>query len=163
MPTRSDQLQIRVTPREKATLKRLARAAGQDVSAYVLARALPSPDDRLAEVVNAARDDATRRFALAELNDALSALTPAAFGDAVARIDVGGLTPAMQNYVAAMVEQAARAKRLAAPDWAAEVEPLPEPYFATPLKSVRTHLLRATPVAFKRRNIFTDATIGDRV
>jgi predicted ATPase len=109
------------------------------------------------------RDEGDRRFALAELNDALSTLAPGELVDAVATIDVRGLTPVLQNYVAAMVEQAARAKGLRAPDWTRDVEPLSEPYFATSLQSLRLHLLRAAPLAFKRRNIFVDASIGARV
>ncbi len=36
MATKTAQLQIRVTPRQKAILKRQASAAGQELSAYVL-------------------------------------------------------------------------------------------------------------------------------
>lgn len=163
MASRSEQLQIRVTPREKAVLKRLARASGQDVSAYVLARALPSETGRFASIIEAFHDDSNRRFAMAELNDALSSLTPVEFGAAVGSLEVSSLTPLVQNYVAAMVEQAARAKRVRTPEWIHDIAPLGVPYFATPLKSLRLYLLRATPIAFKRRNIFADAGIGSRV
>jgi hypothetical protein len=44
-----------------------------------------------------------------------------------------------------------------------EVAPLEEPHFGAPLQSLRLHLLAASPVAFKRRNIFVDAAVGDRV
>jgi hypothetical protein len=44
-----------------------------------------------------------------------------------------------------------------------DVVPLTEPYFPTPLKSLREHLLIAAPIPFKRRNIFVDASIGQRV
>ncbi len=115
MAPRSEQLQIRVTRREKAVLKRLARAAGQDVSGYVLSRALPSEEGRLAGVVEALRDDTNRRFALAELNDVLSSLAPTEFAAAVGPLDVRGLGPVVQNYVTVMVEQAARAKASARP------------------------------------------------
>ena len=160
MATRSEQLQIRLTVAEKATLKRRARAAGQDVSAYVLARALPPEADRLAAIVCALRDDANRRYALAALNDSLSSLAPIEFSEAVAGIDVRELSPLMQNYVAAMVEHAARYKGAAAPEWTVGVVPLDEVFFGTPLKSVRLHLLRVAPVAFRRRNIFVDSTVG---
>ncbi|MGI8508390.1 MAG: plasmid mobilization protein [Gemmatimonadaceae bacterium] len=163
MAHRSEQLQIRVTPREKAVLKRLARASGQDVSAFVLARALPSETGRFASIMDALRDDSNRRFALAELNDVLSSLTPMEFEDAVGAIEVEGLSPLVQNYVAAMVEQAARAKCISTPEWTHDIAPLEVPYFATSLKSLRLYLLRATPIAFKRRNIFADAGIGSRV
>jgi uncharacterized protein (DUF1778 family) len=163
MATRSEQLQIRLTRAEKTALKRRAHAAGQDLSAYVLARALPSEADRLAAIVAALRDDANRRFALAALNDSLSSLTPIEFSDAAAWIDVRALSLPLQNYVAAMVEHAAHSKGVAAPEWTAEVVPLGVPLFATQLKSLRLHLLRVAPVAFRRRNIFADSTIGARV
>ncbi len=163
MTARSEQLQIRVTPREKAALKRRARAAGQDVSAYVLACALPIESRRLAAAVEALRVDADHRFALAELSDALSSLVPAEFAAAVSGIDVRALSPLLQNYAAAMVEQAAAEKWVPAPAWTHDIEPLEDPYFAASLKSLRLYLLRATPVAFKRRNIFTDAGVGARV
>jgi uncharacterized protein (DUF1778 family) len=160
---RSEQLQIRLTPAEKAALKRRARAAGQDVSAYVLARALQAAADRLATIVGALRDDANRRFALAALNDSLSSLAPIEFADAVATIDVRALSPVLQNYVGAMVEHAAHSKDVAAPEWTAAVIPLGEPFFATQLESLRLHLLRVAPVAFRRRNIFADSTLGARI
>lgn len=163
MAPRSEQLQIRVTPREKSALKLRARAAGQDVSAYVLALALPSESTRFASIMDALRDETNRRFALAELNDALSALVPIEFAAAVDSIDVHGLDPLWQNYVAAMVEHAAHSNGVQAPGWAREVVPLDRPYFATSLRRLRSYLLRVSPVAFRRRNIFVDATVGARV
>jgi hypothetical protein len=161
--TRTAQLQIRVTPREKARLRQLARGAGQDLSAYVLGRVLPSEASRLAELVDSLRHEAERRFALAELNDALASLSARDFADAVNPLDVRHLDPLMQNYVAAMVEQAAAQRKQSAPAWTRDVAPLDEPWFATRLKGLRLHLLRASPVPFKRRNIFIDAGVGARV
>ena len=43
MTRKSEQIQIRVTPHQKAALKRRAKHAGQDVSSYVLSRTLPPP------------------------------------------------------------------------------------------------------------------------
>lgn len=163
MAARSEQLQIRLTLREKAALKRRAHAAGQDVSAYVLARALPSESGRLANAIQALRDDADHRFALAELNDALSSLVPTEFAGAVCDIDVRALSPLLRNYVAAMVEQAAREKGVPPPAWTRGIEPLEHPHFTASLKSLRLYLLRVTPVTFKRRNIFTDAGVSARV
>jgi uncharacterized protein (DUF1778 family) len=161
--TKTEQLQIRVTPRQKAMLRRRARAAGLDLSTFVLTRALPPEDERLKAIVRALRDEATRRFALAELNDFLHACPGAGFAEAVEHLDVGGLTPYLQNYVAAMIEQAAHQKGVAPPEWTRDIAPLDLPRFTTPLASLRAHLLRASPVPFKRRNIFVDATVGDRV
>lgn len=163
MTTKTSQLQIRVTPAQKAALKRLAERAGQDVSSYVLSRALPPSRARFHEILAALRSGADRRFALAELNDLLTGLTALELPHAVAEADVEGLGAVERNYVAAMVEHASVMKGVEPPAWAGEVEPLAEPYFATSLMSLREHLLRSSPVAFKRRNIFVDATVGDRV
>jgi hypothetical protein len=162
MPAKTQQLQIRVTPRQKATLKRNAQAAGLDVSSYVLARVFPPEPDRLAGILRAMEHDADHRFALAELHDVLHACPPMDFGDSVAQVSLGALSPYLQNYVAAMVEQAAAQKDVPAPAWVRDIDALETPHFATPLKSLRWHLLRSAPVPFKRRNVFIDATVGDR-
>lgn len=163
MTTKSQQLQIRVTPAQKAALKRFARRAGLDVSRYVLSRALPSSRSRLHEIVRGLREEENQRFALAELNDLLSGLARIEFPQAVEDAEIGDLSPFLQNYVAAMVEQAADQKGATPPSWTREVEPLEEPHFAVPFASLRPHLLRASPVAFKRRNLFVDSGVGDRV
>ena len=163
MPAKTQQLQIRVSPVQKAALKRHAHAAGLDVSSYVLARVLPAARDRIADIVRALADERDRRFAFAELNDFLWACAPGAFGDAVAVVDIGPLDAYLQNYVAAMVEQAAGQKRVPPPAWVREIAPLDAPRFATTLANLRMHLLRSTPVPFKRRNIFVDSAVGDRV
>ena len=161
--SKSEQLQIRVTAPEKAALKRIARAAGQGVSAYVLSRALPKPQLHFQELVGALADDDARRFVLAELNDLLARLTRAELLDAIREAPVLNLPRYWRNYVAAMVEQAAHRKDISPPRWLSEIEPLTSPHFAAPLASLRLHLLRASPVPFRRRNIFVDASIGDRV
>ena len=164
MESKSRHIQIRVTPRQKAALKRLAAAAGQELSSYVLSRVLPAAPRRFQELfaLLAAGDDEPR-YALAELNDLLSSLARDELGEAVAHAQVTGLSPWLANYVAAMVEQACHLKGAAPPAWTGRVAPLEMPWFAAPLKSVRLHLLRASPIAFRRRNLFVDATIGARV
>ena len=62
-----------------------------------------------------------------------------------------------------MIEHAAHQKGEAPPAWVHDVEPLERPWFAVPFASLRPYLLRVAPVAFKRRNLFVDATVGDRV
>lgn len=163
MASKSQHLQIRLTPHQKEMLKRRSAAAGQDVSSYVLARALPSSQLRFEELLARLGDGTDHRYALAELNDLLSALAPAELSGAVAQADLGRLSPFLRNYVAAMVEQAADLKGVTPPLWTARVEPLEAPYFAAPLKRLRLHLLRSSPVPFKRRNLFVDAAVGDRV
>lgn len=163
MGTKTAWLQIRVAPSQKAALRRLARAAGLDLSSYVLARALPSAATRFTRILDALRGTEERGFVLAELNDFLADCPPGSFAEAVAQADLDGLPPFERNYVAAMVEQAAGQKGVAPPAWVRSVAPLEEPWFAAPLRGLRMHLLRAAPVPFKRRNLFTDAGVGDRV
>lgn len=163
MTAKSQQLQIRVTPHQKAALRRLAAGAGLDISGYVLARVLPPKGGRFQELVKMLGHEADRRFALAELHDLLVGCAPVEYSEMVARADHSGLPALMQNYVAAMVEQAGAQKGVAPPVWVADIAPLDQPYFTTALKSFRLHLLQASPVPFKRRNIFIDASLGARV
>lgn len=163
MTTKSSQLQIRVTAAQKNALQQAARSANMDVSAYVLLRALPPAATRFQEILRELGPADDHRFTLATLNDFLEALTPGQFMDAVALAELEGFSPLRRNYVAAMVEQAAYRKGESPPSWARDVEPLDEPHFAVPFRRLRPHLLRASPVPFKRRNIFVDAAIGDRV
>jgi hypothetical protein len=165
MGTKSQQLQIRVTPEQKAALKRLAKGAGQDVSSYVLSRTLPDSGVRFAEIIEALQRGEDQSFVLAGLNDLLSSLPPGQLQDAIATPPPGlwELPPFLANYVAAMVEQACHQRSVPPPSWTRRVPPLHEPYFATPLKSLRQHLLGSAPVPFKRRNLFIDSGVGDRV
>jgi Protein of unknown function (DUF1778) len=163
MASRSSQLQIRITPEQKEVLKRLSQRAGQDMSAYVLSRALPDARMQFARLLEALRDCDQPAFVLAELNDLLSGLAAGELCSAVEHADLAGLTPYLRNYVAAMVELAAHQRDVPSPAWVRDVEPLETPHFATLLAGLRLHLLRTAPVPFKRRNIFIDSSIGDRV
>ena len=124
MGPKSGQLQIRVTPAQKAELKVLADRAGVDVSTYVLSRALPAPGARVWELIDAIGHEQDYKFALAGLSDALSSLLPAAFEDVVRDLDVRQLSNFLQNYVSAMVEQAAHQKGVPPPHWTRDVAPL---------------------------------------
>lgn len=119
---------------------------------------------RFARLLEALTDDEQPGFVLAELNDLLSSLTAGELCSAVEHADLERLTPYLRNYVAAMVELAAHRQDVPPPTWVRDVEPLETtPHFATPLAGLRLHLLRTAPVPFKRRNIFIDSSIGDRV
>jgi uncharacterized protein (DUF1778 family) len=166
MASKSHQLQIRVTPDQKSAIRRLARAAGLDVSSYVLARALPATQGMFDGLLRALAEPHRRSYVLAELNDFLSALSGPELAEAVGRVEgaaLEALPDYERNYVAAMVELACGRRDRPPPAWTRDVRPLAQPRFGTELKSVRPHLLRASPVPFKRRNIFVDASIGDRV
>jgi uncharacterized protein (DUF1778 family) len=163
MARKSEYLQIRLSPREKAALRRRAAQAGQDLSSYVVTRLLPSEQRRFEEILVALRAEENHAYAYAELNDLLSGLPSGRLREVVADADLQALTDLTRNYVAAMVEEACRLQGAEAPDWTRGVLPLSEPFFATGLLGLRLHLLKSSPVAFKRRNLFVDSTVGDRV
>lgn len=164
MPAKTHQLQIRVTAEQKATLKRLARDAGQDLSTFVLSRALPAPRRHFSELVRELAEGADRLPVLAELEELISSLSGTqyhdAFGTAVA--EFGVLSRVAQNLISAMVEHGAAERGVPAPTWTAAVPPLEEPYIAKPVASFRVQLLLSSPVAFKRRNVFIDFGSGER-
>jgi uncharacterized protein (DUF1778 family) len=156
------QLQIRVTKSEKAAILRAANAAGMDMSAYVLKRALPAAAGRFQELVVAAAKT-EKSFPLAELNSLLASLPAAELRDAVATLPSTALSSFIANYVAAMVEYACARRDIRPPDWTRNISPLREPEFATSLLSLRLHLLTHSPAPFRHRNIFIDSSIGARV
>jgi uncharacterized protein (DUF1778 family) len=156
------QLQIRVTKSEKAAIIAAAKAAGLDMSTYVLRRVVPAAASRFQElVVAAARTE--QSFALAELNSLLASLPAGDLRDAVGTLPSTALTPFLANYVAAMVEYACARRSIAPPHWTRSITPLREPAFATSLLSLRLHLLTHSPAPFRHRNIFIDSSIGARV
>lgn len=102
-------------------------------------------------------------FELAELNDVLSNTAREQFSMVTTNPPPASLSPMLANYVAAMVEYAAGRLEAAIPSWVRHIPPLEEPVFGTDLQSLRLHLLTHSPAPFRRRNIFVDASLGDRV
>ncbi len=160
---KTSHLQVRVTSKEKTAIQHAARRAGMDMSAYVLGRVLAASSAHFAECVTACVGSAMPSYALAELNSFLSGLTSQEFRDAVAQPPPAKLTPFVANYVAAMVEFGCARFGIAEPAWTREIPPLLEPVFGTALQSLRLHLLMHSPAPYRARNIFIDATLGDRV
>ena len=157
------QLQIRVSSAQKAAIQKAAKRAHMDMSAYVLSRVISAPASRGRECIEACAGRASAGFALAELNSLLAGLTPGEMRDAVAAPPSVTLSPFLSNYVAAMVELGCARCEIAAPAWTRGIAPLDEPAFGTALQSLRLHLLRRSPPPFRRRNIFIDSTLGDRI
>ncbi len=160
--TKSGQLQIRVSPTEKAAIRRAARRAGLGLSAYVLARVLPLPSRRFHELTQACANPSDAPFALEELNSWLASLAAGELNAAVSA-PPSPLGPYLANYVAAMVEYASAKKGVAPPPWTRATPPLAEPAFGSALMSLRLYLLTHSPAPFRRRNIFIDASVGSRV
>jgi hypothetical protein len=159
---KSEQLQVRVSRREKATIQRAAAKAGMDMSAYVLSRVLSGNAAKFYDFAGTCMGPSAR-FALAELNSFLSHLTAGDLRDAVAEPPPLELTPYMLNYITAMVEQVCARRAVAAPRWTRTIPPLINPVFASALISLRLHLLTHSPPAFRCRNIFIDSSVGDRI
>ena len=160
---KTEQQQIRVSKKEKTAIQRSAARAGMDMSGYVLSRVLSVPAAQFRGCVEACAGTASPRFALAELNSLLSTFTAGELRDAIAAPPPPGLTPFLQNYIAAMVEYACAKRAVAVPRWTRAVAPLVEPVFGTALLSLRLHLLTHSPPPFRARNIFIDATLGGQV
>jgi uncharacterized protein (DUF1778 family) len=165
MKSKDQFLQIRVTPNEKAAIKAAAARAGMDMSRWVLNKLFPAAQQTFQELARSlsAADPARRRYVLADLNDFLTHLDPFTLRQAVADAPPAALELYLANYVAAMVETAAGRTDIPPPSWTAAIAALPEPVFGTALPGVRLHLLLRSPPAFRRRNIFIDASVGDRV
>jgi hypothetical protein len=157
------QLQIRISRRDKARLVRAAHRADKDLSTYVLDACLPSRRGQFEEVLASLRraDDAS--FALAELADLLTGLSRGEFERVVHPRPELDLDPRAANFVAAMIEHRAGVVGARVPAWTADIDPLDRPYFATDLVGLRAHLLVSSPPAYRRRNLFVDAVVGDRV
>jgi hypothetical protein len=160
---KSEQLQIRVTPEEKARIQSEAARAGMDVSKWVLRQALPPVSARFQALCADLASAADASYVLAEINDFLTGLSGRVLQRAVAEEPATPLPPFEAAYVAAMVECAAAVKRVSPPGWTRSVPPLETPWFATSLTRLRLHLLLASPAPFRRRNLFIDSSVGARV
>ena len=163
MPRKTEQLQIRVSPEQKRTLRRLARQAGTDMSSWILDRVLPAEGSRFQSMTAELVDPEDRASALAELADFLRDLPAGAFARATAEAPRAALDAATLNHLAASVDHGAVKRGLIPPAWTRGVPAPAEPAFGSTLSSLRLHLLTTAPVAFRRRNIFVDSSMDERV
>jgi hypothetical protein len=156
-------LQIRVSEAEKSEVRKAAHRAGLDMSSYVLSRVLSNPAQEFQSAVGALTESNAPSFLLADINSLLGSLTAGELQDAIAAAPVAELSPFLANYVAAMIELACARRALPVPAWIRRIAPLDQPEFGSTLRSLRLHLLTHSPAPFRRRNIFIDASLGDRV
>jgi hypothetical protein len=160
---KTSHLQIRVSPAQKADLVRRARASGLDLSSFVLQRVAPETGERFAALVRALAARPRDPFVLAEISDLLESLGAPTFRATVESLRATKLDDISANLLAAMVDTRAARLGLVPPDWVEKLPALRRPWFPTELMSVRLHLLCNSPPAFRRRNLFIDSTLGDRV
>ncbi len=123
MSGRSGQLQIRVTPAEKAAIRAAAERCGVGISEFVLERVLPGAARRVASLVERLAHWESSA-ALAELIDTLQASSAVEFDAAFGLIDAGGLSPYAASYLATLTEMRARQLEVEAPSWTRAVPPL---------------------------------------
>ena len=161
--TKPAEVETPAPPVENAAIQRAARWAEPDTQADPLADVFPAAAVRCFQDLATCQAEARARFALAELNSWLAGLGPGDLQEVVASPPLPGLAPYLANYLAAMVEHACVRRGVVAPAWTRAIAPLAEPVFGSALVSLRPYLLAHSPTAFRRRNIFIDASIGDRV
>lgn len=154
MPPKTSQLQIRVTPEEKDALRRMAEAEGCSISSFVLSRALASVHLVTDALVQAIHQEGVTQKGLSDLTLHLRAMTDTQLRGAPRPALLDSMPALYRNCVAACFEREAWGRGLAPPPWTGKIEPLPAPWFRWPLPSLRLHLARITPPAFKRRNVF---------
>lgn len=161
---KNQQLQIRISAEDKARIQERAASAGMDVSNWVLNLVLP-PVER--EFQALCRELVTRfqarSYTFAELHDLFGRLNGKEFEQAVRHAPEVVLRPFEANYLAAMIEYVAALKGTVPPGWTRDVPPLERPWFASSLKSLRLYLLTVSPPPFRRRNLFVDSSVGQRV
>lgn len=162
METKSTQLQIRVSKRQKRKLREQARAAGMTVSEWLLRLALPPKREELERLVGALARDERRSLALAALHDFLDRLELDEWGRCLATRPPSRVPPPYDALLAAMIEHAASLRGAPVPDWVLRTPPSNVPFLASELTSLRLHLLTSSPPAFRRRNLFVDTSVGGR-
>lgn len=157
------QLQIRVSPAEKAAIQRAAKRAHMSMSEWMLSQVLPTHAQRFHELVIQLKRNKDKSYVLAALHDLFQTATSKEFEQMVIEPPQVYLLPYWENYLAAMIEYTANQKNAEVPLWVHEVKPLDKPVFGTDLLSLRLYLLTHSPPPFRYRNIFIDSTVGQRV
>lgn len=162
--TKSSHLQLRVSPEMKRNIARAARREGLDMSGWVISQLFKAQGGSWLERVATLMRTSQKRAAYAEIHDFLTGISPRDWMNVLStRPPLETLSAFDQNYLAAMVELAAAQKGVPVPAWVCDISPLSEPAYGVSLGSLRLHLLLNSPPPFRRRNIFIDSSVGDRV
>ena len=156
-------LQIRMTSEQKEGIRDAAATANTDMSSWILSKVANSQSKEFLLIVEKLASLKEQSYVYAELHDFLSNCNSSSFSLAVQAIPNLNLSTFQLNYVAAMVEQRAQQLHQTLPDWCRETNRLETPYFGSSLKSLSFYLLLNSLIAFRRRNIFIDSSIDDRI
>lgn len=160
---KNSQLQIRVSDAQKRAIRRSATAAGLSISEWLLEKALPSSSAAFKQKCAALGTNTELSLPAADLADYLEALPPSELQVATSE-PPDDLTPGLPaGYIASLVEYVCGRKSVRPPKWTSQAPALSTPFFASQLKSLRLHLLTASPAPFRRRNIFVDSSSEARV
>lgn len=160
---KSTHIQLRVSPKEKQQIAKSAKRSGLSLSAWILNKVLSEKTLDFQVLMRELGQGTHDRVTLAAFSDFLDELSRADFDMALEQGPQAKLSALHLNTVAAMVEHVAQMSGFAFPQWTKKISPLEKPWFASNLKALRCHLLVSSPAAYKRRNLFVDSTVGDRV
>jgi hypothetical protein len=166
-------IQIRISKNDKMRLVSLARVSRMTLTAWIESRILPTSllDEWMDLYQETAPDRESKRditAQLARLNDLLMKLHEADFRQAIAVAPRFKESADMENkllfrYISAMIDQACKMRGIEPPSWMDDRPVIEPPFFSSNLSSLRLYLLLAAPVAFRKKSIFVDTTLGGRV
>lgn len=148
---------------EKQWIQKKAKELDLDMSVWVKQLLFSQKNQTYMNLMDAISNSKFSKEALAHFNDFLDRLPAKDFVETVMEIPGIFKDTFHGNYIAAMVEMAAHQKKVAPPSWTKKYTGMEEPYFASSFENLRFHLLVSSPIPFRKRNIFIDSTIGDRI
>lgn len=157
------QLQIRVSFAQKRAIASTAKKAKMGMSKRGVDQIFSSSREKFQALLKVLGTNPQKSYPLSEFHDLLQSVTTKEFEYMVVEPARVHLEPYWENYVAAMIEHSAAQRGVSAPFWVAKIKLLDDPVFGSDLKNLRLYLLTHSPVSFRRRNIFIDATVGKKV
>jgi len=146
--SKTAQLQIRVSPSEKAAIQQAAQQMNMDMSTYVLNKVLPKRSIEFQDLLNELVVSDNSRFVLSEINSLLARLNNIELKSVFLITLPIGLSDYLSNYLAAMVEYVCNQHQINVPEWINFIEPLKEPVFGSELQNLRLYLLTHSPPPF---------------
>ena len=133
------------------------------MSSWVLSKISNNQSKEFLRVVEKLVSSKKQSYIYAEIHDLLMKCGNNIFNKTIESSPTVELNSFQINYVAAMVEYRAMQLNEKIPAWCSEITTLDTPYFGSSLKSLNLYLLLNSPLAFRKRNIFIDSSVGQRV